>query len=290
MRNSSNFARLSGLLLIGVLMLLLSIQGVNVQAGVPAQATSAATGATGGTGTGGTNAGGAAATQGAGGMMRFPACTPARMFGTGAGAAATQSAGNVAATQAAGGMMATQNAGGMAATQSAGSATGTGTAYLGIRAAAVDSCGIQVAEVFASSPAAAAGLMVDDVIVAVDGQALPTVLMNNMNTGAGGTGTGGAAATQGAGTSGGAVATRAAGGAGAAATITPGALVTEFFRLVNQIHKPGDMLTLTIQRGGSEMDVPVTLAALSGSTGAGGTGTGTGGTTGAGGAAATTTP
>lgn len=229
MHTSSNFGRLSGLLLIGVLMLLLSIQGVNVQAGLPSQATSAA--------------GEAAATQGAGGVMRYPACTPTRLFGTGGGAA-------------------TPSAGGPAATPSVGG-TGTGNAYLGIRGAAVDSCGIQVAEVFVNSPAAAADLQVDDVIVAVDGQALPTVLMNSMNTGGTGTSGAGAAATQGAG----AVAT-----AGAAATIAPGAMLTEFFRFMDQMHKPGDMVMLTIQRNGSEMDIPVTLAALPGSAGAGSTG------------------
>lgn len=140
---SSNFVKLSGVILVVVLLALAGMQ-TSTLAGPLAQATTAAT----------SGAGGAAGTAAAGGAMTFPACPPS------GGAAAATMAASPAST-----LGAT-----MAAT--AGNAT---PGYLGVRVEQVANCGARVLEVVANGPAASSGLMVGDVIVAIDGKAITGV-------------------------------------------------------------------------------------------------------------------
>jgi steroid delta-isomerase-like uncharacterized protein len=104
------------------------------------------------------------------------------------------------------------------------------TAFLGIEAAPIDNTGIRVVNVLTGSPAAAAKLLVGDVIVALDGTPLPNMVAPP-----------------------------------AAPATVPAegnpALVPAFFKAI-AAHHPGDKITLTIQRSNSRMDVAVTLAAL----------------------------
>jgi len=103
-------------------------------------------------------------------------------------------------------------------------------AYFGIRATAVDNTGIQVLALLTNSPAGAAGVLVNDVITAVDGQPVSALLPASAAT----------------------------------ATVAPDQvppLVTAFFNLIGQ-HKPGDTIQLTIQRGGQSITIAVTLGAI----------------------------
>jgi quercetin dioxygenase-like cupin family protein len=109
-------------------------------------------------------------------------------------------------------------------------ATVTGTAFLGVRAVAADNTGVRVTGLLPNSPAGAAGVQVNDIIIAVNGQAVASLLPPAALT----------------------------------ATPDPNAtqpIVTAFFQLIAQ-HKPGDTLQLAIQRGDQTLTINVTLGVL----------------------------
>jgi serine protease Do len=89
------------------------------------------------------------------GPMNFPPCPPENPPAT---TAATVSA------------MGTASAATGAATVATVSATSPG--YIGMRVMAVDSCGVRILEVLPNTPAVTAKLIVKDVIVAVNGEAI----------------------------------------------------------------------------------------------------------------------
>jgi hypothetical protein len=165
--------------------------------------------------------------------------------GSAGGANATMSA-----TSSAGGS-AGSGTGGMAATASAGSTAGA--AYVGIEVTDVENCGVQVLQVMPGSPADMAKLQVGDVIVAVNGQAMSGMASGSSTGGSTGGSTGSASATM--------SATSSAGGStGSTGPSAAGGLTAALASFVQQ-HQPGDVITLTIERAGQQMDVPVTLAA-----------------------------
>ncbi len=92
-----------------------------------------------------------ATTMATGAATTYPPCPPTGVVGT---PVATEAA-SMAATSAA-----TPNA---------------NPAYLGVTAEQVDSCGVRVVDVRAGSPASQAKLQPDDIIVALDGQAMPDI-------------------------------------------------------------------------------------------------------------------
>ncbi len=103
-------------------------------------------------------------------------------------------------------------------------------AYLGIRAAAVDNTGIRVVALLPNSPAGAAQVQVGDIITAVNGQTIASLLPASAAT----------------------------------ATLNPNEvspIVTAFFQLIAQ-HRPGETIQLTIQRGSQTLTFPVKLGAL----------------------------
>jgi S1-C subfamily serine protease len=111
-----------------------------------------------------------------------------------------------------------------------GSATANTVAYLGVRAGAVDNTGIKVLELLTNSPAGAAGVLVGDIIIAVDGHPISGLLPASAAT----------------------------------ATVAPdqvAPLVTAFFQLI-ATHHPGEVIQLTVQRGGQTMTMAVTLGAI----------------------------
>lgn len=112
--------------------------------------------------------------------------------------------------------------------------TPNGPAFLGIAAAAIDTCGIRVVSVLPNSPAALAGLRAGDAIVAVNEQSVASIL----TSGSGATGS----------TSG-----------TPSATPNP---VQPFFTLIETVFKPGQMITLTIQRGNLQLDIVVILGTI----------------------------
>jgi len=152
--------------------------------------------------------------------------------------------------------------------------TQVGNAYLGILAAAIDHCGIQVMQLIPDSPAVAAQLQVGDVIVAVDGRAVSELCANNSTGGNGGSSTtsnagcgNSGAGNSGSGQAGTAVATTV-GGTGNNNTVGPNdvdvnntALVAAFLREISS-HRSGDTVTLVIQRAGQQLEVRVTLGAI----------------------------
>lgn len=249
MQRSSVYMKLSGVLLLVVVLALAGAHQVSVQAGPNAQATTSATI-------------GAVATQ-------IPPCQPAGGTSGTSGGAATMSA-----TSSVGG---TGGTSGMAdddvsvAAQATPSALGQ-PSYLGVRVAPVSDCGIQIVETFVGGPAQLALLQADDIIVAVNGTTIKDMMSMNATGGTGGTGGAGGMATAPAGGLGG---TPEAGGAGGTSGTAGGtanqAMIASFFSFV-QTHAPGEMLTLTVQRAGQQLSVQVTLAAMpsqSGTTGGG---------------------
>ena len=173
-----SYSNLSKLLAIALVVSVLAIGGMsqhNALAGVAAQATMSATSA-------------APAATMASTTPLFPPC-PGPMSTGEAGMMATMAA-------------ATPDMGMMAATAN------PNPGYLGIRAEQVDDCGSLVIEVVPDSPASKVDIQADDVIVAVDGMATPSI---------------------------------------------------NALRTTVQMHMPGDMITLTLQRKGQQMDVQVTL-------------------------------
>jgi len=148
--------------------------------------------------------------------------------------------------------------------------TQIGNAYLGILAAAIDHCGIRVMQLIPDSPAVAAQLQVGDVIVAVDGRAVAELCMNTSSsntTGSAGNSGCGNSGNSGSGQSATAVATNVS-GAGNNNTVGPNdvdvnntALVAAFLREISS-HRPGDTVTLVIQRAGQQLNVRVTLGTI----------------------------
>lgn len=197
-----------------------------------------------GTPTTGTS-GGASGSSGASGSttMTYPLCTA-----TG-GASATQSAMSPGGVSAAPTMMATTtaNTSNSSATMSAAQSISTGgPVFLGVAATAVDNCGILVGSVVPGSAAASANLQVGDVIVAVNGRAVTSIMNGSASSG---TGTSGGMAT--------AAATTAMPlpGANGTASIQPFATFIQNFQA-------GQTITLTIQRNGQQMDISVTLGTM----------------------------
>ena len=140
MRSTSLFVRLSAITLL-VAFLAFSLSAGTAYAGV-AQAT------------------GTAAVFVAAGTA-FAPCPPAAVAATGV---ATDN-----------GIVGTPEA---AATQGAATPVATANAnpgFLGVRAEQVDSCGVRIVEVVPNSPASAAQLQADDVVVALDGVATPEI-------------------------------------------------------------------------------------------------------------------
>jgi hypothetical protein len=105
--------------------------------------------------------------------------------------------------------------------------TPTGPAFLGIQVAAIDNTALRILRVLSNSPAAAAQLQRDDVILAIDGTPL-SALVSDMNPPADESGAG---------------------------------LIAAFFNQISS-RSPGTQITLTIQRGSEQLNVQVTLSAL----------------------------
>lgn len=109
-------------------------------------------------------------------------------------------------------------------------ATANAAAYLGVRAVGVDNTGARVTALLSNSPAAAAGVQVGDVITAVNGQSLASLVP--------------------------------------AATVVPtlnpnevAPIVTALLQVVAR-HHPGDVIQLTLQRNNQTITVNVKLGAL----------------------------
>ncbi len=159
---SSNFLKLSGAVLVVAFLALIGFHGNTLaqDAATPAATTGVVEGA---------------AT--AAGPMRFPPCPPEKPSAATAATAATVSDAGAAGvatlriTQLAGPL--TQGAVG-AATGAATVATVSATTpgYIGMRVVPVDNCGVRILEVLPNTPAMTAQLIVQDVIVAVDGVAI----------------------------------------------------------------------------------------------------------------------
>jgi S1-C subfamily serine protease len=139
---SSNFLKLSGAVLVVAFLALAGSHGGTL-AGPLAQdaATAAATAAT--------VESPATVVE----TMSFPPCLP----GNPSGAATASAAGTTSAT---------------AGATTAATVSATSPGYIGIRVVTVDSCGVQILEVLPNTPAMTAQLMVQDVIVAVNGVAI----------------------------------------------------------------------------------------------------------------------
>jgi hypothetical protein len=221
-------------------------------------------------------------------MDQLPACPP-----TDAAATATDDGGAQVAT-------ATTDAANIGGTDTTGvqatsqATQGPDTAYVGVFVAEVADCGLTILTVTANSPAEAAGLLVGDVIVAVDGTSITDMIADAGLTGKDETGMGAGGQFD-------ATATADAGGTTSGfvgqfeAYSSANAFV--FFEYI-QSQEPGDVVTLTVIRGDHQGDVPVTLGRLGTDTqgdqeGAAATATadagGTGGTTGGGAVATATT-
>jgi len=161
--------------------------------------------------------------------------------------------------------------------------TQVGNAYLGILAAAIDNCGIRVMQLIPDSPAVTAQLQVGDVIVAVDGRAVAELCVNNSTGGNSGSNTTGGTGNSGCGNSSSSNAGNSGnGGSGQSATaiatnvngtgnnnavgandvdVNNTALVAAFLREISS-HRPGDTVTLVIQRAGQQLEVRFTLGAI----------------------------
>jgi len=128
--------------------------------------------------------------------------------------------------------------------------------YLGIEISLVELCGVRVDRLLQDSPAQAAGLQVGDVIVAIDDQSIAT-LFGNSSMGSSGM------ATMSATTSAGGVNATVMPGATMSATNTANSLILGqvFFQWI-QMRSTGETLRLTIQRGGQQLVIPVTLGTI----------------------------
>ncbi|MCC7208130.1 MAG: PDZ domain-containing protein [Anaerolineae bacterium] len=115
------------------------------------------------------------------------------------------------------------------------------TPYLGILAGPVSNCGVQVLDVFVGSPAEDADVQVDDVIVAVDNTLLADHV-TTLRTDQGQTGQGDQDQT------------------GQADEFN--STVTEALFDLIRSRLPGDVVTLTVQRNSTNMQIVVTLGSL----------------------------
>src|SRR5258707_4128750 len=205
MRGLSQFMKLAGTALILVLLVFSSLQSTAVRAGVPAQATVAATTATGETGAGGTSGTGSTSAS-----AMLPPCAPST-----APSSAGSSAGSATAAANAG---AASGAAGAAATQSVAGATTHQPAYVGVQVTGVSNCGVSVVQIDPSSPAASQ-LQVGDIVVAVD-----CVPLTGWFTSTSSSNTSGNSGTSGSNSSSGTSSTgNAAAGTGCTAMLSPGA-------------------------------------------------------------------
>ncbi|HLY28396.1 MAG TPA: PDZ domain-containing protein [Aggregatilineales bacterium] len=150
MGSTRTFLKMSGVAVTTALLVMGGFSGVWARAGQTAQATGTAT-----------MAGGAS-------TMTFPPCPPQGIVSGTAGATdtlTTPGTPQVATTEAASVTLPPT----MAAT------VNPNSAYLGVRAEPVDSCGTRIIEVLAQSPAEKAQLQADDVIVAFNGTPEPDI-------------------------------------------------------------------------------------------------------------------
>ncbi len=189
-------------------------------------------------------AGSAGTTMPSGTMtVTYPACPSTSTLGM-ATMSATTSAGTTMTTP-----VATMDLGGNATAMSPGG-------YLGVEISIVELCGVRINRLLQDSPAQAAGLQAGDVIVAVDDQSI-AALFGSSSMSAGGMATMSATNS----------------GSGANATVMPGATMNAtitadnpflgqvFFQWI-QMRSTGETLRLTIQRGGQQMVIPVTLGTI----------------------------
>ncbi|MFN8419869.1 MAG: PDZ domain-containing protein [Anaerolineae bacterium] len=178
------------------------------------------------------------ATAAPGGMMAYPPCVDTTETGADLGATAEATA-DMSADMS----MATSEATAAATADMSGMATSEATVdvsqrgYLGVVVAAVGDCGVRVVQVTADGPAFLGLLAVDDVIVAVNGVAVTSLVQNDaaMGEGAGTTDSG-------------------------LSYSTP--TTRSFFKFIQSM-PPGTSIVLTVQRGGDQqIDLMVTLGAL----------------------------
>lgn len=253
MRFSAKFVRMSVILSVVLLFVVAGISSGNQMTSLAQGSTPAATSQTfapcpANSGTGGANA-----------TMSATSAGGASGSGTG-GLSATMSSTDTGSPSE---TMSASNASGASATMSATTSAGgtTGTAYIGIEVTDVENCGVQVLSVMPGSPAEMAKLQVGDVIVAVNGQAISSLSTSGGMSGS--TSSSSATATMESTMS----ATSSAGGAaGSTGPSTISGMTASLASFVQQ-HQPGDMITLTVERAGQQMDVQVTLAANPSSTG-----------------------
>jgi predicted metalloprotease with PDZ domain len=164
MRSTSSFFKLSGVLLIAVLLVFGGFNRVNVLAGAPAQATAEAS-ATATATESSASVATAASTSAA--TMTYPPCSP--------------DATEVAMTAEASTPVATEAAAATGSAASTAEPTMAATAnpnpgFLGVRAEQLANCGVIVRDVLDGSPASQAGVQIDDVIVALNDVATPSIL------------------------------------------------------------------------------------------------------------------
>lgn len=175
------------------------------------------------------------ATAAPGGMMAYPPCidtaeTDANLAATSEATADMSMAATSEATA-----VATADMSAMATSEATVDVSQRG--YLGVVVAAVGDCGVRVVEVMADSPAFLGQLAVDDVIIAVNGVPITTLIQNDaaMGEGAGATDSGLSYST---------------------------ATTRSFFKFIQSM-PPGTPVVLTVQRGGDQqIDLNVTLGAL----------------------------
>jgi hypothetical protein len=255
--------------LIGAAMALLALIAFgSVQSGVrasnPDQAATATVDAT--TGTGGGIATG----------VTYPACPATSTIAT-ATADATTGAGGTGGTTGTATPAATTGAGGTGGTTGTatadattgaggtGGTTGTATAvgspaantggYLGVEVTTVELCGIRVVRLLADSPAATAGVLAGDVIVAVDDVALATLFGDGTGSGISPT----VSATQ---DLGGTNVTPVAGATLSGTATGSNPFLSQVFFQEIQRRTPGETVRLTVQRGGQQLTLTVTLGTI----------------------------
>jgi predicted metalloprotease with PDZ domain len=151
-----NLVKLSGVLLIALLLVFSGFNRTNVLAGAPAQATDEASSTAAAPDAG--NAATTAATSAV--TMVYPPCSPdATLEVPTEAAAATLAATEAASPEVTAEATANPNPG-----------------FLGVRAEQLANCGVIVRDVLDGSPASQAGVQIDDVIVALDDVATPSIL------------------------------------------------------------------------------------------------------------------
>jgi membrane-associated protease RseP (regulator of RpoE activity) len=223
------------------LLALIAFGGVAVRATPLVQATMAATG-----------------TMMSGTMTTYPACPASSTVGSATQSAATNTTATTSGNSTTGSMTPQATTGSGNTTGSSGTTTATAPTggYLGIEITIVETCGVRVNRLLANSPASAAGIQVGDVIVAVDNQSIVDLFGGMSGNMSGGMAT--MSAT-----------TNAMSGSNNTTTTPANAtnntgnpfLGQVFFQSIQQ-RQTGDMVTLTIQRGGQQLNVSVTLGAI----------------------------